>query len=455
MTQQASNVGRRLAGAVDRGIDRIWPTQAICNVDSTEIAWWERPARWLFILLLLITFPIALNRAIQQAGGTDFPAFYWSAKHILVNGERHDNSEFLRYLPSADVPWVVLAVLPLPAAAVVYYVFACWSWMGLLSTTGRYLLANSSPALRRQTMLLVGLLVIPVALDGFAVGAFHVFMVWMMVAGLCRVAQGQTWRGGLLLGLAVWVKLLPALGVAYLVWKRKWQPALVALAAVLVADIILSVVGYGPQDAWNHHVTWWRDEGSGALERQLTNPNAVNEDRITNQSIAVVLRHMLTKFGQDFNEARNAVCMADLSANQLRWVYFAVSGVLGLAGLYYCRRAWYDTSPTQWSAEIALMLLGTLWFSPVVWGYHPTAVVPAMAIVLSKGPDHPRLARTSALLWLITLALFAVPLARVLGHATLASLALGAVMVWVSRASSCRIAAFPSSRDATTQGIAA
>ena len=443
-------IGQRIVGGVDRGIDRIWPAQALANVEAAEIAWWERPARWVFVLLMLVTFPIAVNRAVQQNGGTDFPAFYWSARHILDHGERHDHSEFLRYLPSADVPWIVLAVLPLPAAAVVYYVFACWSWMGLLSTTGHYLLADRSPAVRRQTMLLVGLLVIPIALDGFAVGAFHAFMVWMMVAGLCRVAHGQTWRGGLLLGLAIWVKLLPALGAAYLIWKRKWQPALIAVASVVVADVVLSVVGYGFEDAWQHHAIWWRDEGSGALERQLASETATNEDRITNQSIAVVLRHVLTTFGSDFNPTRNMVSIGNLSAGQLKVVYFAVIGAIGLAGMYYCRRAWPNTSPDQWSAEIALMLLGTLWFSPVVWGYHPTAVVPALAIVLSKSDRYPRIAWGMAILWLVTLALFGVPLARLLGHATLTSLVLGGAMVWVSRVPTSRIVAVPRAGEELT-----
>jgi hypothetical protein len=177
---------------------------------------------------------------------------------------------------------------------------------------------------------------------------------------------------------------------------------------------------------------------------------ATNEDRITNQSIAVVLRHVLTNFGMDFNEARNAVSIANLSAQQLKMVYLAIVGVLGLAGMYYCRRAWYNTSPSQWSAEISLMLLGTLWFSPVVWGYHPTSVVPAMALVLSRADQHPRIARGMALLWLASLALFGVPLARVLGHATLASLVLGVAMVWVSRVPTCRAVAVPSASPATS-----
>lgn len=433
MTEQPSTRGRRLLAAMDRGIDRLWPEQAFNRVDPTEIAWWERSARRLFILLLLAAFPVAFNRVLQHSNASDFPAFYGSAEFLLVNGERHCASEFMRYLPSADVPWVVLAVLPLPLATVVYYLFNCWSWRGLLDATGRYLLTDGTPTQRRQTMLQVGLLVLPLALDGFAVGAFHVFMVWMMVAGLGRIARNQTGRGGLLLGLAIWVKLLPALGAAYLLIKRKWQPAVIAVTMVVLADVLLSVIGYGPQQAWQHHVVWWRDEGSGALQRQLTDPSAINEDRITNQSIPVMLRHVLTSFGADFSEVRNLVTIANLSATQLQAVYLAIVAALSLAGLCFCHRPWYDTSPQQWSAEIALLLLATLWFSPVVWGYHPTSVVPALAIVVRKSSEYPWIGRGMVLVWLVTLVLFAVPGARLLGHVTVASLLLGAAVVWVSQ----------------------
>lgn len=431
-------MGERLLHAVDWGLDRLWPEQALEGVAPAEIDWWQRSARRLFFLLLLAALPIAIGRVANHSSASDFPAFYASAQYLLVHGERRCNSEFMRYLPSADLPWIALALLPLPAAAVVYYLFNCWCWMGLLDTIGRNLLTGVALAQRRQIMLQTGLLVMPLALDGFAVGAFHVFMVWMMVAGLCQISRERTWQGGFVLGLAIWVKLLPALGAAYLIFKRKWQPAVIALAAVLAADVVLSVASYGPREAWRHHAVWWRDEGSGALNRQLTNPDAINEDRITNQSIAVVLRHTLTTFGMDFSDVRKSVSIADVSAGTLRVVYLTIVGLLALAGAYYCRRSWPDTSRRQRSAEIALLLLATLWFSPVVWGYHPTAVTPALALVISRAPQYPRLCRGMALVWLAALALFAVPYARLLGHATLASLLLGAAVIWVSRPPHCR-----------------
>ena len=79
-------------------------------------------------------------------------------------------------------------------------------------------------------MLLAGLLMTPLAVDGLCLGSFHLLMVWLMVAGLCRGLRGQSWSGGILLGFAAWLKLLPLLGVEYLLVRRRWVAACIAWA---------------------------------------------------------------------------------------------------------------------------------------------------------------------------------------------------------------------------------
>ena len=108
-----------------------------------------------------------------------------------------------KYLPSADVAWMALGWMPLGLAAIVWYLIGVGSWFGLL--IGRYLLADLEPVLRRRTVLVAGLLAALLAIDGFCLGSFHVFMVWFMVAGLGRIAQNRNWSGGGLLGLAIWI----------------------------------------------------------------------------------------------------------------------------------------------------------------------------------------------------------------------------------------------------------
>ena len=245
--------------------------------------------RGLFVLLLLIGLPFAWFGAAHKSE-LDFVTFYKAGGYLWEHGSRDPASGLCKYLPSADVAWMAIAWLPLSVAAVVWYCLGVWSWIGLLGTIRRYLLPGLDDATSRHVVLLAGLLAMPLALDGFCMGAFHIFMVWAMVAGLGRISRDRPWSGAFLLGTAIWIKLLPVVGVAYLLLKRRWQPALVALAWAAAIDIVLCVGAMGPQAAWNEHVRWWNQEGARSTSQQLTANGLIDEDRLTNQSTMVVMR---------------------------------------------------------------------------------------------------------------------------------------------------------------------
>ena len=110
----------------------------------------------------------------------------------------------------------------------------------------------------------------PLVIDGMCLGSFHVLMVWLMILGLDRACRGEQSRGGILLGTAAWLKLLPLLGIGFLLYQRKWKGALIAMATVVVLDVALSVAAFGPAGAWREHVLWWEHGAAGTANRQLT-----------------------------------------------------------------------------------------------------------------------------------------------------------------------------------------
>ncbi len=388
---------------------------------------WERVGWLLMAALLVLCLPWAVVRAVQN-GGSDFPEFYAAGQHVWHSGARHPDTMLHRYLPSADVACVPLALLPLPVAATVWYVLNVASWCGLLMAVGRYLLPGADLATTRHAVLCAGLLTLPLALDGFCLGAFHVLMVWLMVEGLGRAARGQDVRGGALLGVAVWVKLLPMLGVGYLALKRKWTAAGVALIVALIIDAGLSVPAFGVRGAVEAHRHWWRQDAQGAIRRQLQNPSIINEDRITNQSLAVLLRRTLSTQGEIVDHPGLRLQLGELTVFQMTVTFLIINAALGGAVLYLLRRPGNALLPTAWAAEIALVLLCTLWFSPVVWSYHPTAATPALAVVLwEKRYRWP--AWLMAALWLLAMVLFGVPAARAGGQMMWMTLLLGGVLV--------------------------
>ena len=129
---------------------------------------------------------------------------------------------------------------------------------------------------------------------------------------------------------------------------------------------------------------------------------------------------------------RPNVSLADLTPEQLQAAYMAVMLLLALGVAMYCRRPGRELLPRQWSTEIALIVLATLWFSPLVWSYHPTAALPALAVIFTRAPQHSKLALAVAALWLLSLALMGSPMARVLGVTLWTNLLLGVFLLWTA-----------------------
>jgi len=386
----------------------------------------------LFIGLLAAAAPLVWLRSVTD-GGSDFFEYYAAGRYVLEHGARQPDTILAYYWPSLDVAWAALAWMPLGMAAAVWCAVGCWCWIGLLGAVGRYLLADVEDGARRQSLLAAGLLVMPIVILHLCLGAFHVLMLWWMVAGLGRVSQGRDRSGAVLLGLAVWVKLLPLLGAGYLLWKRKWRPALLSILVALAIDAALSLAALGPQAAWQWHERWWRQQASDTTRRVLTSPTPLPEHRFKNQSPAAVLRRLLTPLLADPWKKPDRVTLANLSTSQVVVLYYTLVALLGLGIVAVARRPAGQTSAGQWGTEIALVALSTLWFSPVVWSYHNTAVLPAMAAVMGRERRHPRLVWAIVVLWLIGMSLFASSLARGLGTMLWMSLGLGAALVWMGQ----------------------
>ena len=383
------------------------------------------------MLLLVIGLPIAVARAVRH-GNSDLCGFCAAGRYVLEHGNRDPASALSRYWPSADIPWMALAYLPSWLAAAIWYLIGCGTWLGLLRTVFRVVLSDSDPTVRRHCTLAAALLTMPLVVDGLCLGSFHVLMLWLMLSGVHRACRGQTWSGGILLGLAVWLKLLPFLGAAFLLWQRKTAAAVLAVAFAVMLDVALSVGAFGAAGAWHEHVVWWNDGAAGTTNRQLTCPVYGDEDRLTNQSVAITLRRLFSTLGMLPNSPRQFVLLTELTGPDLQKLYVAANLLLlgGVAVFCWPRKgAVWDM---RLSAQTAMVLLATLWLSPVIWSYHFTAATPALAILIEGLHRQQRRWMWLVIcLWLGGLCLLAFPVARAGGVLLWLSLLVGAALAWL------------------------
>jgi len=378
------------------------------------------------LVVLLAVFPLAVYRAAGDFG-CDFADFVRGGQYVLDHGCRHPYTALNRYLPSLDVACIVLTVLPLGVAAAVYYLLNVGTWFALLITLRDRMLPGDDPLLRERGAMAAGLLALPIAADGLVIGAFHILMLWLMVAGLAHASQGRPWKGGALLGLAIWLKLLPVIGAGYLIVKRKWLAAALAVLVAVIIDVTLSLAAFGWQGTLDEHLLWLHAGAAGTVDEQMHGDTVIDEDRITNQSTMVILRRFLTARG-GFPQ----LAIADLSPRALSIVTACVMLAIGAAVLAAIRRPAAAQSREAWAAEIALVVLCTVWFSPVVWSYHLTAAVPALAVIMAHATAEGRKRAVTAA-WILGIALFAVPPARAAGHMLWVSFFVGGAVMWSMR----------------------
>ena len=420
MSNAGQEANQEQIGPRPRGVARLWTS-------------WEVRGWLLMIALLAAICPLAYWRTVNF-GGSDFHRFHAAGRYVLDHGQRQEKTILAYYLPSLDVAWAALGCMPLGVAAVVWYAFMSLCWLALLRATARYLIPDADAKTSRQAALAAGLLVLPLALGHLCLGAFHILMLLLVVSGLGRVAAGRWPTGGMLLGLAVWLKLLPGMAVGYLLWKGKWKPALVALLTAAAVDVGLSLAVFGPGVAYDEHVAWWRDEGQGATTRILVGNEQSPEHRSRNQSLSVVLRRtlaMTTVF--EANGSVSYFSLANFSLATVRRVYLAAVAAMGLWLLYFWRRRPSRMTSGDWGVEIALVCLATIWFSPIVWSYHATAVLPALAIIIARHDRRPLEVNTVLGVWALSLTLLGVDLARGYGELLWCSWFLAGAMLWARR----------------------
>ncbi|MEI8373156.1 MAG: glycosyltransferase family 87 protein [Planctomycetota bacterium] len=424
--------------------------------DRTRAPLWEHLGWFLMLGLLIIGLPMAYQRAIEH--GADLAGFCDAGRYVFEHGTRNPESNLARYWPSADVPWIVFALLPISVTAVLWYGIGCAAWIGLLRTIRGRMLVGLDPAAKRHATLAAGLMAMPLVIDGMSMGSFHVLMVWLMILGLDRACRGEEKVGGILLGLGAWLKLLPLLGIGFLFYHRKWKGALIAMATVFVLDVALCVVAFGPSGAWREHVLWWQLGAAGTMNRQLATVASGDEDRLSNESVAVILRRMLTSLGSQpaaklatkfsaeipaekqeqlhNREVRRRVQLANLTPQQLQAVFLAMMAILVLGVAIYCRpvksQDWAERGP----AKIALLTLATIWFSPVVWSYHFVAATPVLAILLLRGRYRWQWVVPVIVVWGGALGLLAIDAIRAAG-----------VLLWMSLILSAGLVVFPIEKD--------
>jgi hypothetical protein len=216
------------------------------------------PGAWTpFVVGLLLAILAAVS---WHRGGTDLTV-YWRAARRSLGGEPlypvSDGLTMYRYSPGAALLLAFLAPLPLQAARALWYFFMIAAVVQIVR--GQIGIARNAPG-----VVVVGLLgVIRPLVDEFHYGQANIVVLFLVLAAFAAEDRGRDAQAGVLVALAVGLKLAPLVFVGDYLIRRRGR-ALLGFLAGVAGLALLPVATYGPIGAVEIHREWFRSLGTSA-----------------------------------------------------------------------------------------------------------------------------------------------------------------------------------------------
>jgi len=414
--------------------------------------------RWLLIAmgaLLGAVGVVSFTRAARLR--YDFHHFYRDAAYVWQHGRLNPDFDDpdrtrRRQLPFY-LPVVALMLAPLTAGGVTPAALAwtlghliCLAY--ILMVLADWSAARGSRAPPRAALVLAVLVALPVIYEAARFNQVSFFTLALVLGGVTALERGRPVAGGLWLGLAVVLKLLPAIFAIWLALKRQWTALGTLLVTALVAAVLPCLVVFGPHETAQYHRQWW-DYNVQATAARATADSRLRSHFIDhrNQSIAAVVGRLC------WSEHPQAVSFQPLKLDErscrpvAQMVMLAL--VLALIGLTWRPIPGWRSPQTgdprrqRFRIEAATYLLAMLVLSPLLRTYYLVWALPALVLLTRFALDErvraaQRLGQIGLAIWLAGMLAWMSAAARSCGVHLIMSVALGAILLWLARCSSER-----------------
>ena len=198
------------------------------------------------------------------------------------------------------------------------------------------------------------------------------------------------------------MKLMPAIFVFFMLWKRQWRLAAFTCVATLLW-IVSPVLWMGPAHWWQQQDVFNRMivEGVGG---QSDGIRQGNEMRLSNQCLKLaIVRHLTTYPPEHHLHLSAPLAVPSLNLDAKTADRIAGIGMLLLVAVcaWWSRRPYQSPRDPAWVVETSgVMILMTL-LSPVTWTHHLVLLLPALWLLVAHDRMFKKLQpRAQAVLWI-------------------------------------------------------
>jgi hypothetical protein len=213
----------------------------------------------------------------------------------------------------------------------------------------------------------------------------NLFLVTLSWIGLWCWTRGRDVLGGVTIALAIALKCTAGLFLLYFLWKRQWKIA--ATTAIASALFLLSPVLVVGVPAYKDQMTFWLQTLHGGATSPSPLYGVLGEDPIINKSLRSAMARYLLHAPQvhiariDHPAYIDFLDLAPRSASLV--IMFATLAVL-VAAAWLCRRPVLRGHDPQLAWQGAVVSLATLLLSPITWGQHCVATLPALFLIFQR-----------------------------------------------------------------------
>jgi alpha-1,2-mannosyltransferase len=344
------------------------------------------------VLVVLVEFCIHLT---QSRG--DFLLHWEFGRRLRTGVDLYLNGMHVPYPPAWAVPHAPLSLLPLEVAKATFLLVSASALAGLV-----WLLHDLTRTLAplkegRHFWVIAGTLFVAsrFVIRDFDDGGQNLVLLALCWLGVWCVARERPWPGGIFLGLAVALKCTSGIFIAYYLLKRQWR--MVASSIVWTVLFSLSpVLWMGPAEMGRHLEAW-----AGFVRRGMDQPDpsvgVLGPETLQNMSLRPSLARFLLRLppghpGRHYigdlpPESPDrvphpwSVDFLDLSPTLASRLIKGVllAGVLAAAWLCRGRLVRGGSLALPWEAAIVSVLM--LLYSPITWGQHCVATLPALYVL--------------------------------------------------------------------------
>jgi alpha-1,2-mannosyltransferase len=316
------------------------------------------------VLAFVVFVAVNVHASYDHLGLLDTQVYRMGGQAVLDRADLYDVRYPWDHLPFTYPPFAAIAFVPLAwlgfaGGALAMTVASLAALARSLQLVVRRVLPSDASRTATATVVVVGVCA-AVALwsvrSTLEYGQVNLVVMWLVLEDLLGPVARKRWSG-VLLGLAIGLKLTPAIFVVLLLATRQGRKAAVALGTF--AATVLLGFAVQPASAW----TYWT--GTAFDSSRVGPPDDVN-----NQSIAGLIDRLV---------GRPAT---------LGWLVVAV--VVLVAVTVLARRLWLLGRP---AASVAVMAVGGLLCSPISWAHHWVWLLPAVVVVAGEALGEPALDR--------------------------------------------------------------